>query len=249
MTKRFIFCIVLVTLGYAITFAFPVRSIVGARSSQFAEKGGYTAADYVQDGLVAMWDGIENAGWGKHDSEATTWKDLIGSNDLTIYGNVLSNCISNIGLYLSAAGASFQIDGISTIEACHEYQGGSTPYGIIVNTGNVGTSRIGLVHYGAANGFQTYSNIFWAYPEIENQHAITLCGTTAQCYVNGNELQPVTHSADAWNNGSVTIIGGRPDGGFRVLANYFCIRFYNRVLTAAEIAANYAVDKERFNLP
>ena len=27
------------------------------------------------------------------------------------------------------------------------------------------------------------------------------------------------------------------------------LRFYNRVLTAAEIAANYAIDKERFNLP
>lgn len=227
--------------------------LLGAR--QFFERRGAptpsvpTARDYVQNGLIAMWDGIENAGWGVHDPNATTWKDLIGSNDLEIYGNVLSNCISNIGLSQSAAGASFKIDGVSTIEACHEYQGGSTPYGIIVNTGGVSTSRIGLVHYGAANAFQTYSNIFWAYPEIGNQHAITLCGTTAKCYVNGNELQPVTHSADAWNNGSVTIIGGRISGGYRLFANYFCVRFYSRDLTAAEIAANCAIDKVRFNLP
>ena len=33
---------------------------------------------YVKDGLVAMWDGVENAGWGTHDANATTWKDLVG---------------------------------------------------------------------------------------------------------------------------------------------------------------------------
>ena len=37
-----------------------------------------SARDYVQDGLIAMWDGIENAGWGIHDPNATTWIDLIG---------------------------------------------------------------------------------------------------------------------------------------------------------------------------
>ena len=26
--------------------------------------GGLSTRSYVQDGLVAMWDGIENAGWG-----------------------------------------------------------------------------------------------------------------------------------------------------------------------------------------
>lgn len=38
-----------------------------------------TAKSYVQDGLVAMWDGIENAGYGVHDAAATTWTDLSGN--------------------------------------------------------------------------------------------------------------------------------------------------------------------------
>ena len=38
-----------------------------------------TAKSYVQDGLIAMWDGIENAGWGVHDMNATMWKDLTGN--------------------------------------------------------------------------------------------------------------------------------------------------------------------------
>ena len=34
------------------------------------------ASAYVQSGLVAQWDGIENAGAGQHDPNATTWKNL-----------------------------------------------------------------------------------------------------------------------------------------------------------------------------
>ena len=56
------------------------------RNGAWAKSGGIvpTARDYVQDGLIAMWDGIENAGWGVHDSSATTWKDLVGGNDLVL---------------------------------------------------------------------------------------------------------------------------------------------------------------------
>jgi hypothetical protein len=43
---------------------------------------GLSAKDYIQDGLVAMWDGIENAGWGVHDPSATVWKDLVGGMDV-----------------------------------------------------------------------------------------------------------------------------------------------------------------------
>ena len=53
-----------------------------------------SARSYVNDGLIAMWDGIENAGWGQHNSSATTWKDLIGTNDLdTMNSNTFGdNC-------------------------------------------------------------------------------------------------------------------------------------------------------------
>lgn len=44
----------------------------------------YDSSSYVQNGLIAQWDGIDNAGTGTHDPTATTWKDLAGSNDLTL---------------------------------------------------------------------------------------------------------------------------------------------------------------------
>ena len=34
-----------------------------------------------------------------------------------------------------------------------------------------------------------------------------------------------------------------------VTPRIYCVRLYSRALTADEVAHNYAVDKERFNLP
>lgn len=44
-------------------------------------------------------------------------------------------------------------------------------------------------------------------------------------------------------------IGGRYAGNLAFVGGIHCIRLYSRTLTDAEVAANYAVDKERFGLP
>jgi hypothetical protein len=46
---------------------------------------GLSAKDYIQDGLVAMWDGIENAGWGEHTNNiADGWMNLVDGTIMTI---------------------------------------------------------------------------------------------------------------------------------------------------------------------
>ena len=51
----------------------------------------YTAASYVQNGLVGQWDGIENAGAGLHDATAVYWTDLTGnSGDFAVFTSVAS---------------------------------------------------------------------------------------------------------------------------------------------------------------
>ena len=62
-----------------------------------------TALDYVQDGLIAHWDGVENAGNGVHDSSATTWKNLAGEMDLTLWGNAV---FTDNSIYRSASSYS-----------------------------------------------------------------------------------------------------------------------------------------------
>lgn len=204
---------------------------------------------YVTDGLVAMWDGEWNAGGGVHDASATTWKDLVGNNDLEIYGTVSDYGVSNQGKYCAAL-KSGAIDNIASIEVCHDFAGGRVEYAIIACSGAIDTTRMGLVHYGNSRAFQTYSNVFWDFPNIQAAMHSTVSATTSGCYVGGVALQPASHGTDAWNNPSVVGIGGRASSGaYNFIATYNCIRFYNRALTAAEIAANYAIDKARFNLP
>ncbi|MBQ3288147.1 MAG: hypothetical protein IJH50_01890 [Kiritimatiellae bacterium] len=51
----------------------------------------YTAASYVQNGLVGQWDGLENAGVGLYDATTNYWVDLTGnSGDFAVFTGVAS---------------------------------------------------------------------------------------------------------------------------------------------------------------
>lgn len=63
-------------LATAVLFAAPIRSNLGGEGVEYGAVEPYTAASYVQEGLFLMYDGIENVGWGEHDSSATTMADL-----------------------------------------------------------------------------------------------------------------------------------------------------------------------------
>ena len=54
-------------------------AIAGAASAD-------TAARYVQNGLVACWDGYENAGAGQHNPSTTTWVDIVGGRTFSLTG-------------------------------------------------------------------------------------------------------------------------------------------------------------------
>ena len=62
----------------------PVRSIIGIDRTESANNDfpkNPTAADYIQDGLVAMWDGIENVGYGLHEDNPSAWISLVNPVD------------------------------------------------------------------------------------------------------------------------------------------------------------------------
>ena len=51
---------------------------------------GYNSMSYDQDGLLAQWDGIDNAGRGEHDASLSYPVDLTGNiTDVTLVGNAL----------------------------------------------------------------------------------------------------------------------------------------------------------------
>lgn len=85
MTKYFL--LVALTIMYLSSIASPVRSAFAYRGTEYvssADQPPYSAIDYVQDGLIAHWDAIENVGYGLHDSSSTVWIDLVGYRHATL---------------------------------------------------------------------------------------------------------------------------------------------------------------------
>ena len=61
-----------------------VSALCGVVALASAAAHGYTSASYVRNGLIAQWDGVDNAGVGVHAPGAKVWKDLAGNYDLTL---------------------------------------------------------------------------------------------------------------------------------------------------------------------
>ena len=218
-----------------------------------------TAKSYVQDGLIAMWDGIENAGQGMHDDNATIWKDLVGSADLvakntpTINANSVSfdgnSCFYKYGLSIS---------GIPTVEICgcrsvqqpqnkseHELLRLNADRGYKINCITLNGSysnnyvRVGIFGIGA-------------FSQVEMNVAKTCTWITSsspqQQYWNGKYVSSWVQNRPLTNVSSV-IVGAEGTGLSRAcICTIHCVRLYSRLLSASEIAANYAIDKVRFGI-
>ena len=227
--------------------------MLGARTAAWA-KSGYTAKDYVQDGLVDMWDGIENAGWGVHDPNATTWKDLVGNNDATpvdetySWGSDSFMC-NGIGL-VSAYSSDFQ-----SVEVVVKVQKDSQPttycpiFGTLSESNAKGVFWLPSINYlrfynGTSNSLST--------TETELKGTFSAVSVSPNTIVFKDAEIKNTKKVGYWNNvgfkQNFFNIGGS-GANYKCFAEIKCVRVYDRVITAAEIAANYAVDKARFNLP
>lgn len=234
--------------------------LINLRNALMAGKRTPTAKDYVQDGLIAMWDGIENAGWGTHDASATTWKDLIGSADITLVRAV----VNSDHIYFPKGTSNSNI-GYGTANFPNPY--GTMEIGFslddnvgycIVSIGNI-YSGWGLCNF-ARSGLgriisDTYDSGAGPYAPYTTQEVCTISITK----------DPGPSSKDIFKNGAKQSLGTIPSGSrYNAGTNSInsstnqtrssnihmrFIRIYSRVLTDAEIAANYAIDKARFNLP
>ena len=72
---------------------------------------------YVQDGLVAHWDGVENAGAGApHDASASTWKDLVGGKEFSLTGVTVNADRMTFAGTQSSYGALSEADTTATFE-------------------------------------------------------------------------------------------------------------------------------------
>ena len=224
-----------------------LATVAGLTFGAMAESVG----DYVQNGLVAHWDGIDNLADGTHHDDATVWKDKIAGYEFVLNGVTVGerylgfNGSSSYG-QLSAGAATAFPSGVKTVEilvkldstgqgiALHGPTGSGVafgPYSSYVLLGNfaktVGYSKPGTTETNA------YGTVYGAnnYPSALNLNGVTVASVNANSYWG-------TSDASAWI--------GRGSGGTYFNGKVYSIRVYNRALLAEEIAYNNAVDRARF---
>ena len=233
----------------------------------------YTSASYVQDGLIAQWDGIDNIGAGVHDPGAKMWKDLAGNYDLALLpkGSWSADGRS-LTVYGAAAVCSNSLPAYKTIEVVYKMK---KPGGRLLFCSG-GTSQVSDFRFIVFNrdgeemsGTTGYFSGAWKVPSkhvvwdtfdpsavrsmaatYNNGEAYADNGNVAAVYADG--IARDDGSADtSWGLGDGHImIGDRAEAGsYPWFGEVYTIRVYSRALSAEEIAANHAIDEARFYAP
>lgn len=267
-----------VSLMMMATLAAPVRSLVAARNTIGAEFEAktYTAADYVQDGLIAMWDGIENAGWGVHDESMRCLVDLCGNPDYDMYLNHSSVILGDSYVLIPTNYSVSSIFPISTKTTQSLSTETKTVECFVTSFTGRGSLSVTCLYelgvnnrvdfyYGAAYAIRTGTSsssraCFQAMPYgTENgsytfsyQDDISVC---TAIYHNGRRIDNTNNRvipSPGYGGGAMKIGSWNWKGAANAIpkgVKIHSLRVYGRVLSDAEVLHNYRIDKSRFNLP
>ena len=217
----------------------------------------YDSSSYVQRGLIAQWDGIDNAGTGTHDPNATVWKDLVGNLDLTLTAKGRWNRLGN-ALHVSGMGAqgASAAPAYKTIEIVFKMKrdGGrlmfasGLPSRIVGFDPGSGSPKT-IYFNGKGNSGGNDKCFKWT---LDTEALCTATATytgdnVADVYCDG-VVRNEGNNANNWGVGDAKVaVGGRTSGeSYPWIGEIYAIRLYDTVLTAEDIAANAAIDHARF---
>ena len=230
-----------------------------------------TASEYVQDGLIAMWDGIENFGYGLHDKESKIWKNL---GSLGGYFNATRSLVNTKNnAQTSKYGDDRYIWFTRTGALQRDYMKSEYTYEIVFTPSKdftrVSSSLLG--YYADGVGVRGYeivdsganvimgvdSNFNCNYMsksiidyEVPQTMTMVASLTAGRHTVYKNTFQNGWKSVNAnhtLTNAAAMIIGAdRNESGRTFAGDIHCVRIYNRPLTQDEIRQNFKVDKKRF---
>ena len=227
-------------------------TLLNRRRYMGASGGGGTANLYIQDGLIAMYDGIENAGAGKHSNSANTWKDLSGHGwDLTLAGGGSSwqDDHFNFVALSSTNGKRFTIDAtdmdnVLTLEFCLQTTGSTqlihfrNDFDFFIDGRNGGYAYTGINTVKEAKAF----------PFGKVSGSIDIGNNIM--YRNNELCAAQSQGRQSCSANQELILGCLLYNGYRVYTSFklHTIRLYNRLLTADERTHNYELDVQRFGL-
>lgn len=219
-----------------------------------------SASDYAQDGLIALWDGIENAGVGLHDPNATGFKNLVGNDlDISFSGNysVGANGVTFSGGYGLADRYDFTGESGATISILASYASTSA-----LNANGwsyAGTSYRMAAYYERGNWYLALTATPTGIADAISAHTIyrhdfvwDFSGAKILVYRDGLLVGEKPHYGILGyptNRFRMMAYGSASDGNYTTYGGtvYNCM-VYARSISAAESASNYAIDKARFNL-
>lgn len=247
--------------------------VISAGHHSLLRAGGASSFDYVQDGLYYQLDGIENAGRGVHSATATTWTDLTGNGRDATFINAASGLVwqdDAAYLYGKTHDGMAKISGLPSMTAftfeivCR--MDAKEDYARMYESEAYGTgakrfaSLFGTANYPSAMSFALAD-------DGDQNYNLVPVSTSARSYAVTPNVSGSSYSARVCVNGAFAQSGTARSVSGVSAATYidvanrsnstnrgfdgavYAIRVYNRILTDAEIAANYAIDKARFNLP
>lgn len=226
----------------------------------------YTARDYIQDGLVAMWDGIENAGWGTHDDSLLGIRNLITGNTVAFAAGSGLSYTRNALKYYTETGAAW------SMALSSEYTGTAdktieTVWRVVAMpsapSANVYIAQFGsgsyrlptIVSSGAASIFVAGIgqpgldvNVIGGTQIISTSMTSSSTDGT-KCFKDGSSLRSYTSASTTTGTLVSLFYSGTTSWPAGTNLELHSVRIYNRALTAAEISHNNNIDKWRFNLP
>lgn len=216
-----------------------------------------SASEYVQDGLLACWDGFENAGANTHDASATVWKDLVAGREFNLYnvtvaddGMVFGGTQSSYGeLDAANTAATFGSAANGMLEIVYASSDGASSYTVLQSSADSGIA-LGMYEsrFIAGSGDAANAPMF-AYAAGLSTNSVAIRYSSARpvgAWVWGDALG--TAASDFWGaaEGKTTIGTRTSKQNNPFKGTIYCIRVYSRQLTALEIAANSVVDRRRY---
>lgn len=213
--------------------------------------------------MLLWYDGINNTGTG-HDGSATTWVDLSGNgNDGVLNGPTWnSNYLAFDGVddYVEIGdGLTNLYDGNNTIELLMLFNEsgrdiliGNHNAANNINIEKLGSNNLriyynsGQVDSYSGNNFITINNkVSMSFVFNKSTHKFIMYNNNTNGTFNVDNSN--FSNTAKWN--SLKLGRDTRTGDTALKGNVYSVKIYNSALSDEEVAHNYAIDKQRFNIP
>jgi len=244
------------------------RIIIKYTDGTFASMRFNKGNSYVEEGLIAHLDGINNTGNG-HSSETQIWKDLSNhGNDATLYNNptwsnnsLTFDGIDDYGVLTNTANQVFP-NGLTLetrVKILTTDNGDSLSYVMFVDNETSSSPYNGLSQYADKNSLKVASRIApdgaYAFAksdeskiDINKIYTITTTydNNTLKEYIDGKLVSSADKIGQYTGTSQGINIGRRYTGNFIANVEFQNVLIYDRALTENEVLRNYQVDLARY---